>query len=779
MSKQILIELKAEDKATATINKTTNAVNNLGKKATNSMKETSEAVQDTVGQLESLGNRFRYLSLVFGLLSAGSVMFTKSIIDAAREAEQAYVKLGVFAISMGEDMEKTNKVANDLASTGLISVSEASEGLSNFLATGLGLDKATDLMYTFLNSASVAKTVMSDTVGTALTKAAVGFRTLSERQIDNVGIQAQLKTVWEDYATSLGKTRNSLTELEKYQAMYNYYMQEGSRFTGSADIVTKTFSGSINKLTANLTRLKIALGESIVPLVGTLTEMVTSATQSITSFANSNAGLTSAIISGTVILVAFVSALAMLGALVPMVTRGFQTLSTAGLMLVTTSGLKTIAVFLGLSVAIGGLIYLVLKATGQWDKWTSSIANLGERIKNSISSLNKFGSKTEELDKKTAKQLKNLEENIAKATRDFKEDMKEWVVAHDKTIKELKESIEDLQKDYSNSLNKIKKDFKSSMDELNMEHARKSEDIQRDLDEEISKGIWADQTRIRDLQLALKRENEDYEISKNKKVETVANGVKEETEKRNEKLTKLQEELNQELALQIKHSVLINQARTWPILDEIEKRTRAFSERMQQYNEEKNEILNSTDIESAALDGLIGKFSDLNAEIDKSGTTTETAVDKMISSLESLKKTVDENAPITEQIGARVRNATINVGENLTIGTSNALNRLPEAIGGAAGAIGNAASWLIPDPIEDVFKNFFRGVFKDGGIVPGGTSEAVPILAHGGETVLPAGVSPMTININNPTVRSDEDIQRIADLVKNVFSREQSLKRFM
>jgi len=43
---------------------------------------------------------------------------------------------------------------------------------------------------------------------------------------------------------------------------------------------------------------------------------------------------------------------------------------------------------------------------------------------------------------------------------------------------------------------------------------------------------------------------------------------------------------------------------------------------------------------------------------------------------------------------------------------------------------------------------------------------------------LPYGMSPITVNINNPSVRSSQDIQGIANAVRQVLSREQALRHY-
>ena len=63
--------------------------------------------------------------------------------------------------------------------------------------------------------------------------------------------------------------------------------------------------------------------------------------------------------------------------------------------------------------------------------------------------------------------------------------------------------------------------------------------------------------------------------------------------------------------------------------------------------------------------------------------------------------------------------------------------------------------------------------FQHGGIVPGAPDQPVPIMAHGGERIVPrskTGGDGATIitNINNPIVRSNDDLERIENQIERV-----------
>ena len=81
-------------------------------------------------------------------------------------------------------------------------------------------------------------------------------------------------------------------------------------------------------------------------------------------------------------------------------------------------------------------------------------------------------------------------------------------------------------------------------------------------------------------------------------------------------------------------------------------------------------------------------------------------------------------------------------------------------------ALGKIKSMISLSPRERSFWGLPNRQF--GGIVPGPVGQPVPIMAHGGERIVPSrepSGGNITVNINNPVVREENDIQRIVDAV--------------
>ena len=73
--------------------------------------------------------------------------------------------------------------------------------------------------------------------------------------------------MWKDYAQSIGKGVDSLTQYEKIQAEVNGILSETRFQTGDAAKVAQSYSGQVSQLTFNFNNLKVAIGNALIPIV--------------------------------------------------------------------------------------------------------------------------------------------------------------------------------------------------------------------------------------------------------------------------------------------------------------------------------------------------------------------------------------------------------------------------------------------------------------------------------------------------------------------------------
>jgi len=959
-----------------------NSVSSLGTIATNAtsnFNKISTKAKEVGSNIDNIGSRMRYLSLVSGVIFAGLGMATMGFVKAARDAENATMKLMVAAQTTGNSFENLQTNADKLVSTGFLTMAEASDSLANSVMAGLSAEQAYLFVLRMTETALVKKQNANDSYGEAVKKSTLGLMTHREVVLDSAGAEIVLKDAYKTFADEFNNGNKKLTKQQETLAIYNATMKQTERYAGVASLASATFSGSLTKLNANVMLMKTSLGNSLVPLVGTLAVIIDSVSIKIKNFSDKNQEMTMVIIAGTVATAALITVMAGVGALFNMFSSSIGGMITMFRGLFSVSAVMLIAKIAAISIAIGGLIYMILKVTGKWDTWKNSMSSLGAKIKQAMSNISgatkDAGKVTEELAKKFA----DLKYNIGIFIRDTKQDMAQWVADLDKKIADNTTEIEDLTKAYEKATAKIKSSFDSAMADNSLSHARKTEDLQQQIDDEVSKGIWADQTKIKELRKELKRENEDYQLASDEKIATKDEELAQEKDVYTEKLAKLKAELDAEKKLETDHATEIANIRSWNVklLDDYDKMFQRFNDnavqQLKQLSEVSKEVstaaeealtnLNNLENEAnkpyegtnsavtGAMDwaskiglilGAVGiatiglkslpvlvekyfseayinilyfldKFtkikispipilivfewamywgnkiikevSDLEKEIDslikeatansdyrislakgmlERGAITKEEYNKILKrETDSITALANDLKPVAEsswfdiwgstwtyenfiksinlqpftkigewasknlfdpinaniiKLGESTTSAFVNV---LTImsndfiirlnilktgfdnwkggfktGWDNFWNSLPSILNGMWQTVRqNFANFI--NPIIATTNGLIGGMnnisgrigirvptipelrFKEGGIVPGNINQEVPIIAHGGETILPAGVAPVTINIYNPSVRSNADIQSIAQAVKDVISREMALKRYI
>ena len=814
---QVKLEIVGKDKASKVIKKVGKTVKTESDRIRSSTKQVSEStkhgISSAMGNLKSLGNQFRYLSLVVGMFAGATVVASKSFVDASVDMNDALIGLSTVAAGTGNDMKKANQVAMHFANTGLMSVADSAMALKQLLAKGYGLKQATDLM-NVMTDAAVFNRQANLSVGQAIRGSAEGIKNEMSIKTDNVGITKNLSVMEKEYAASIGKTVKKLTEAEKREAIYQGFMKEGALFRGNAALATRTLGGEMAKLGAITLETKASLGNALAPVVGNLAELFGSLFKKIQEVSKSHKDLVSAIIASVTSLSVFLAVVAGVGAILPLLSTGIAGMTSLMRILAINVGLTT-ANFFGFTVGakvyaffmniatwstlkftlvigaltagVGLLVYGILKLTGKWDKYRDSLKKITSQV------------------------------SITK-----------------KSIKDLDKSVTDSSNVDSNSQHTRR-----------IAHQRNIEDLTQSLKEERSKGIWADQTRIRDLKKRLKRENEDWKwylngLEKNsdnqgtvfdkmrahlQKAVEYNKEASDEIQKNwllsNAPILKIADKVTEQwkhakkIADEISSTVILPFSKGWNIdnlkagLDEIADYAKKIGSKIRTTLSDKVNI--AADWASNVYDSLKGSFikaigkvkgwlqdylSNVWGGMKITAGWLQSFVDGIV---DGMKKAFKNEGNIIVSIGTFIKNAIVSGISTLFDWLSNLPNNMINSVYNMGSTIwddfesfgeyiknaissgySNVSSSLqsgissIGNSISNIFGNLLH--FQEGGVVPGTPGTAVPIIAHAGETIIPANSSPITININNPSVRSDQDIIDIANAVKNILSRQQVLR---
>lgn len=121
---------------------------------------------------------------------------------------------------------------------------------------------------------------------------------------DAAGVQKNISKMYEDYAKTIGKSTDELTQAEKAQAVYNGIMNEAAMFTGSAAEMAEGYQGVQAQVNASNLKLSRTLGESMVPTLTQYNSLQLSITKGLTEFVSNHKGATSGIVVFTTTLLA-------------------------------------------------------------------------------------------------------------------------------------------------------------------------------------------------------------------------------------------------------------------------------------------------------------------------------------------------------------------------------------------------------------------------------------------------------------------------------------------
>ena len=203
---------------------------------------------------------------------------------------------------------------------------------------------------------------------------------------DAAGIQKNISKMYQEYATTIGKTSDSLTQAEKAQAVYNGIMSEASMFTGAAQEMAQGYQGQQAQLNAINLELSRTIGESMIPTMTQYSSIQLSIVKGLTEFISNHKSATSGVITFTTTLLALVvgltaakkayTAYKTAAATADMTTKAF----TASLLINPITFIVT-----GIAAVVAGLAIFNTKMQESIDKMneeTIAAQNLGDAINN-------------------------------------------------------------------------------------------------------------------------------------------------------------------------------------------------------------------------------------------------------------------------------------------------------------------------------------------------------------------------------------------------------------
>jgi hypothetical protein len=223
---------------------------------------------------------------------AAVIKFGKECVSVASETANAWIGLNSILTGQGKSFDQAKAFINDYISDGLVPLNNAVAAYKNLALRGYSSDQIQKTMNALKNSATFARQ-STYSLGDAVQTATEGLKNENSVVVDNAGVTKNVAKMWEDYATSIGTTRDKLTQEQKIQAEVNGILEETKFQSNDAALYANTYSGKIAQLSTAFTNMKTAIGNVIQPIVKLFVPVITTATNAVTKLFTAFAGLLS------------------------------------------------------------------------------------------------------------------------------------------------------------------------------------------------------------------------------------------------------------------------------------------------------------------------------------------------------------------------------------------------------------------------------------------------------------------------------------------------------
>lgn len=288
------IRLKIDSTAdTSGITKASGAITGLG-----------AASKGGVSGVQKLHDAFLPLAAISataGLAFNRLTGFMGTSVKAANDMENALLGLNTITKAFGGDADEATKAARELAEDGLMTVTDAANGLKNLLASGFNLEQSIKLMDRFKDSAAFNRQGTL-AFGQAIVGATQGIKNGNSILVDNAGVTKNLSNILVEAGMSATDLSRATSDATVRQALFQGILKETNPFLGDAARLTETAAGKQAQMSAQTTLLQAQIGEALQPAVLKLLETVTPMIERFAKFSEDHPNVVAAVlIIGTVV----------------------------------------------------------------------------------------------------------------------------------------------------------------------------------------------------------------------------------------------------------------------------------------------------------------------------------------------------------------------------------------------------------------------------------------------------------------------------------------------
>ncbi len=459
------------------------------------LETAKQKLENLENENKKIQNSNNQLDASFIAMSASIIASLAKITSAVDEGVQKYISYTNSMQALQKTAKATNNSMTEIESTiedvnklKLMDDSDVTAATKNLLTYGFTV-KQTGEILKVLQDAAVGNRQANYTLSEAVRVTTEGIRMENSVLSDAAGVQKNISKMYEDYAKSIGKSTDALTQSEKAQAVYNGIMDEAAMFTGTAEEMASGYQGQQAQLNATNLELSRTIGQSMIPALTQYSSLQLNITKGLTEFISNHKSATSGVITFTTSVLAMIVALTAAkkaytayktaAAAADMTTKAFTVSLMANPITLIAVGIATVTA--GISV----FNTKMQESIDKMDTATSKSQTLSEALKNTMNN----DMVMSESDQKTIEETRDEANQIIQVYEEKKNKIKE---IEDK-INEIKKSDKyDFQKNGEiNALTVQLNNAKKSLSDFEKENftGGKSIDTYRKKVEILNKGL--------------------------------------------------------------------------------------------------------------------------------------------------------------------------------------------------------------------------------------------------------------------------------------------------
>jgi len=262
---QVEIEFLVKEELTKALNNITKGMDKFGKQ-TKKTSSTAEKAFSKLGKVAESALGFGIADLSIKAAAAFGDFVKQGVTDALA-LEQALQSLDLQTQNTAKNLVRELRTATDGLATDLGLAQAANKALA------LGIRKD-DLEGLFEASAARAK-IMGITVEQAVNDIATGIGRASPLILDNLGIIINAEETYKQYAKSIDTTAESLTKLEKTQALTTSTIKSSEGAVLAFGLLQDTNSAKIERAKTTIENFKASVGGIPAEFIAAATELET------------------------------------------------------------------------------------------------------------------------------------------------------------------------------------------------------------------------------------------------------------------------------------------------------------------------------------------------------------------------------------------------------------------------------------------------------------------------------------------------------------------------